>query len=173
MHEPTVSEESKAPLPTDEPGFFTGLRALPIGIGAFVDNLATMIGGMLFLSVQVERYGIRPGDELPEEMLRALQSDPSLLAGSLMIGILATGLGGYTAARVAGEYRVRHGAFVGLVGVALGLLAFGPSPTAERPPLWFDLLRFLALIPAGALGGALADFAAHRGAEKPVEPPAP
>ena len=168
-----MSEGRESPSPVEAPGFFTGLRALPIGIGAFVDNVATMLGGLLFLSVQVERYGIRPGDELPEELLRALQSDPSLLAGSLVIGTLATGLGGYTAARLADCHRMRHGAFVGLVGVVLGLLAYAPAASAERPPLWYDLLGFLLLIPAGALGGALADFTADRAAENPAEPPAP
>ena len=159
------------PSPVEAPGFFTGLRALPIAVGAFVDNLATMLGGLFFLSVQVDRYGIRPGDELPEEVVRTLQNDPSLLAASLVIGTLATGLGGYAAARLAGCHRARHGAFVGLVGVMLGLLAYAPATAVERPPLWFDLLGFLLLIPAGALGGALAQLIAGRTSRNPVEPP--
>jgi len=169
-----VSESHEPhPPPTEAPGFFTGLRALPIAVGAFVDNLATMLGGLFFLSLQIDRYGIRPGDELPEEVLRTLQSDPSLLSASLVIGTLATGLGGYAAARLAGCHRVRHGAFVGLIGVFLGLLAFAPAAPVTRPPLWYDLLAFLLLIPAGALGGALADLLAVKTSRKSVEPPPP
>lgn len=167
--------ESREPTPPSiqAMGFFTGLRALPIAVGAFVDNVATLLGGLFFLSIQVDRYGIRPGDELPEEVLKTLQNDPSLLSASLLIGTLATCLGGYTAARLAGCHRVRHGAFVGLVGVLLGLLAYGPAPAVERPPLWYDLLGFSILIPAGAIGGALADFLAGKNVQKPIEPPTP
>ena len=146
---------------------------MPIVVGVFADNLATMLGGLLFLSAQVERYGIQPGDELPEEVLRALQSDPTLLAGSLVIGILATTLGGYAAGRMAHGHRRQHGAFVGLVGVLLGLLAYAPAAAGERPPLWFDLLGFLLMIPAGALGGALAELRSARTSENPAEPPFP
>lgn len=167
-----MTENHELPPPaTEATGFFTGLRALPIAVGAFVDNLATMLGGLFFLSLQIDRYGIRPGDELPEEVLRTLQSDPSLLFTSLLIGTLATCLGGYVAARRAGCHRVRHGAFVGLVGVLLGLLAFAPTASVARPPLWYDLLSFLLLIPAGALGGRLAYLRALKTPRKSTEPP--
>ncbi|NRA07256.1 MAG: TIGR04086 family membrane protein [Myxococcales bacterium] len=168
-----MSEAGQPPSPVEASGFFTGLRALPIVVGVFVDNLATMLGGLLFLSAQLERYGIRPGDELPEEVLRELHSDPTLLAASLVIGILATSLGGYAAGRMAHGHRRQHGAFVGLVGVLLGLLAYGSAVAGERPPLWYDLLGFLLMIPAGALGGALAELRSARTPKNPAEPPFP
>ncbi|MGE4649570.1 MAG: TIGR04086 family membrane protein [Myxococcota bacterium] len=168
-----MSEARQPPSPVEASGFFTGLRPLPIVVGVFADNLATMLGGLLFLSAQVERYGIQPGDELPEEVLRGLQNDPTLLAGSLVIGILATTLGGYAAGRMARGHRRQHGAFVGLVGVLLGLLAYGPAASGERPPLWYDLMGFLLMIPAGALGGTLAEFWSARTAKTPPEPPFP
>ena len=87
--------------------------------------------------------------------------DPTRAADLVFIGlgILATGVGGYVAGRMAQAQRPLHGLLVGVVGILaiqLQLLAGGPSLTR------IDVIALTLGCLAGALGGLLSRFPAVR-----------
>ncbi len=87
--------------------------------------------------------------------------DPTRAADLILIGldILATGVGGYIAGRMAQARRPLHGLLVGVVGILaiqLQLLAGGPSLTR------IDVVALALGCLAGALGGTLSRFPAAR-----------
>ena len=147
------------PAPELEPqGFFTGIRPLAVVIGALVDNVTTLILSLLLLSIVASSYGESLG-ELDESALEALSRDPGVLVSSMVLGSFCTGFGGFMAARIAASHRARHGAFVGLFAIAMGLVSYGSGTAAHPPvPLWYDLLGFGLLVPVGALGGWLSSL---------------
>jgi len=153
-----VSEPSRPPAiqPT---GVFDGLRPGAILIGVVVDNLATIVAGSLLVSLFAVRLAREHGAEPSEQAFEALLSSPGFLLASLIVGLLCTVLGAYVGARRAGCLFVRHGAWiaVGSAIVAVILLAM-EGPTGSRPPLWFDMVGFALMIPAGAVGGLLAHY---------------
>ena len=150
-----MSETSSSDRPTEPEGFFTGIRPLAVTVGALMDILSTTVLSVLAIALISHHYGVEPG-EISDEQLRRLAADPGMLSLWLFIGTVCTVLGGFTAARMARTHSVKHGAFVGLTGIAMGLLSYDSQAGGPPPPLWFDLLRFAVLVPAGAVGGALA-----------------
>lgn len=144
-------------LPTLPPelepqGFFSGIRPAAVLIGALVDNLSTLLLSITLLALISAGYE-SPSGELDEKALEALAREPGVLVGSMLLGSFCTALGGLMAARVAACHRARHGAFVGLAAIAVGLVSYGSGPTGGALPLWYDLLGFAILVPAGAFGG--------------------
>jgi hypothetical protein len=147
------------PPPIQPTGVFDGLRPGAILIGVLVDNLATFIAGPLLISLFAPELTPEPGGELPEDALEPLLTSPEFLLASLFVGLLCTVFGAYVGARRAACFCVRHGAWiaVGSAITALVILAIA-GPQEPRPPLWFDLVGFSLMIPAGALGGLLAQY---------------
>ena len=143
------------PPPLEPQGFFSGIRPVAVVIGALVDHLSTLALGLVLLSVLAAAYGSE-SKPLSEEALEALSREPSMLAAWMLLGSFCTGLGGFIAGRLAARMPAQHGAFVGLAGIAIGLLHYGGEAPATPTPLWYDLLGFALLVPAGALGGWLA-----------------
>ena len=79
----------------------------------------------------------------------------------IALGILATGVGGYVAGRMAQAQRPLHGLLVGVVGILaiqLQLMAGGPSLTQ------IDVIALALGCLAGALGGLLSRFPMRRSA---------
>jgi putative membrane protein (TIGR04086 family) len=75
---------------------------------------------------------------------------------SLLIGCLGTAIGGFYAAYKAGVLEMKHGALVGVGSILLGLIM---QPGSEREvPDWFLGLSLAAAIPAGAIGGFVAEI---------------
>ena len=88
-------------------------------------------------------------------------TDPTQAAGLVLIGlgIVATGVGGYIAGRMAQAQRTLHGLLVGVVGILaiqLPLLVGGPSLTRV------DVIALALGCLAGTLGGWLSRFPALR-----------
>lgn len=85
-------------------------------------------------------------------------SDPSQPGGLLLIGLglLATGIGGYVAGRMAQTQRPLHGLLVGVVGVLVLQIqmAFGGGPGLSQ----IEVLALAAGCLAGALGGWLSRY---------------
>ena len=86
----------------------------------------------------------------------ARSSDLFLIA----LGLLAPGVGGYIAGRMAQAQRVLHGLLVGVVGIlALQLqLAVGSGPGLSRA----EVIALAAGCLAGALGGLLSRYRLRR-----------
>ena len=74
----------------------------------------------------------------------------------IIIGALCTILGGYLAGWLARAEEIKHGALVGAVSLIIGFLQSGMAGEASPVPYWHELLGYLLAIPAGALGGSLA-----------------
>lgn len=129
---------------------FSGIRPKAVLLGIIAD-----IGATLLISTALITYlGAKAGMEsLPEEEARqlivdAFQTPPYLLLGGVL-GLLATALGGFVAARVAGVAPLLNAACVGVFGVLLGILFIGEAP------LWFSLIAILLTPPAAIAGGVV------------------
>ncbi len=129
---------------------FSGIRAKAVLAGIVTDLGATFVVMMVLASLLGAEAGVQ---DLPEEEARqlvesALQQPAYLLIGGVL-GLLATVLGGYVAARVADVAPLLNAACVGVFGVVLGILFIGNSP------IWFSLIGILLTLPAAIAGGVL------------------
>ncbi len=148
------------PPPAIEPtSIFSGLRPLPILYGALVDHVATLLAGTVLFAVFAADRAIDLSEEISDEAMAEVLASPEFLLCSFIVGALCTALGGYLGARRAGCHHARHGAFVGLASLLIGLLLFALPLTTEPSPLWYDLLGTAVVIPCGAAGGWLAEKA--------------
>src|SRR5262245_53425354 len=143
-------------------GVFEGLRPGAIVFGVFVDTLASLLASLLLVGLLSGAQPPPEGGASPADAVRELSASPRFLFASLAVGLSCTVLGAFAGARRAACFFVRHGAWIGIGSALVGLLFYGSSGQAEpRPPLWFDMLGFSLLLPAGALGGYLAGLAAR------------
>ena len=85
---------------------------------------------------------------------RAYESDLVNLI-SLIAGLGCTLLGGIVAARRAGRSFVRHGGWVGVVSLVLGVALLALFPQETLQPAWVQVLGLLLIVPAGMLGGGV------------------
>jgi len=77
---------------------------------------------------------------------------------SALVGLSATVIGAYYGARRARTLHIRHGGWVAITSLLLGLpFMFLPGAQSNVPtPVWYDALTMVAMLPAGVLGGAIA-----------------
>lgn len=122
----------------------TDIKLKAVIMGALADNGVTLFF-MMFLVTSLRSTDI-PNDEV---VLRMKSLSGLLL--SLIIGLGGTALGGYVAGRVAKQAEVLHGALVAVVGLVLASF-FRETDV----PLWFDIVGFAGMLPAGMYGGWLA-----------------
>jgi hypothetical protein len=139
-----------------------GLKAIPIVLGVVVDWILTTL-----FSVSLTRARLDPGVLALEgaefnaafnASIEDLFQDPSYLVGSLMCGLLATVIGAFIGARNAGTLPLKHGL---AVAVASGLSVIvsnltGSDDSGLAIPIWFNVIGWLLLLPAGVMGGYLA-----------------
>ena len=160
--------ESGHPSPIQPTGVFDGLRPGAILIGVVVDNLATFVASSLLVSLFAARLAGEQGGELPEEGLESLLASPEFLLASLVVGLLCTVFGAYVGARRAACFCVRHGAWIAVGSAISALVLYAlAGQQGPRPPLWFDMAGFALMIPAGALGGLLANYHLRRAGTDP------
>ena len=153
-----MSQSSRPPAiqPT---GIFDGLRPGAILIGVAVDNVATFVASSFLVSLFAVQPARQHGAQLPDEALEQLLASPGFLLASLIVGLLCTVLGAYVGARRAACFYVRHGAWIAVGSAIVAVVLYAiPGQEGTRPPLWFDLVGFTLMIPAGAAGGLLADY---------------
>jgi putative membrane protein (TIGR04086 family) len=144
------------PAPIEPAGFFTGIRFRPIISGVVLDTLVTIA------LVSAYYYGIvakaMPSEgEAAEEAFAEYWNSVDGLLMSLFLGSLGTMIGGFYAAYKAGALEMKHGALVGIGSILLGLL-LQVGGSERQAPEWFLALSLVAAIPAGALGGFLAEM---------------
>lgn len=127
---------------------FSGIRPKAILIGIVTDIGATY----LVISVLMISLGAGARDLSEEEARQLIESTfqqvPYLLLSGVL-GLLATALGGFVAAKVAVVAPLLNAACVGLFDLVLGILLIGDSP------LWFSVIALLLTLPAAVTGGVL------------------
>ena len=151
--------QGSIPRPIEPRGFFTGVKIRPIITGAIVDYVATYALITLYLIFVYMKEPLEEGGvpaEALQEALKEMLSSQEGLVDLLIIGALCTILGGYIAGWIAGTEEIKHGALVGAVSLIIGLVQTGMAGEASPVPYWHELLGYLLAIPAGALGGSLA-----------------
>jgi hypothetical protein len=146
-----------SPKSIEPEGLFDGLKPGAILLGAVVDNLATVLMSMALVVVLGPEEVFSEDGEVSQAAFDALSSEPEFLLWSMVLGLGCTGLGAYVGATRAGQLHVRHGGWIAVASAALGLAFMlvpgeGPSPA---PPLWYEAIGWVLLVPAGLLGGVL------------------
>jgi putative membrane protein (TIGR04086 family) len=144
------------PSPIEPTGFFTGVQIRPIIVGVVVDYIATYAGTyayfFIYLAKELSKQGEVTGDQITDYM-----TSPEGLMIGFAIGALGTALGGFVAAFKAGKLEIKHGALVGLCSLILSFIEQSLQEETVPLPPWFRFLSVLAIIPAGALGGFVAE----------------
>jgi hypothetical protein len=137
-------------------GIFSGLKIPPILAGVVVDTLATYVAMYAWIVIFVSRQLSGQG-EVTEEAIRNFLASPEGLQIGMAIGTLCTVLGGYVAGRRAGVLRIKHGAFVGVGSLVVAALEQAIAGGGVSAPQWYLVVSAVAPVPAGALGGYIAE----------------
>jgi hypothetical protein len=143
------------PSPIEPSGFFTGVRIFPVIIGVIVDYIATYAGMYAYFFVYLANKLSEEGELSQEAIADYMMSREGMMIG-FAIGALGTGIGGFIAARKAGKFQIKHGAFVGLGSLIVSFIEEMLRGESMPVPEWFRALSILSIIPAGALGGYVA-----------------
>lgn len=143
------------PPPVEPVGIFSGVQVRPIIAGVIVDYLATFLAGTVFIIIFFGQEIVTQG-ELSEEAFNKILTSPEYLLILGAVGALCTVLGGYVAGRIAKDFEIKHGALVGLGSLILVTLEQAMSGQSSSYPIWFEVLGYLIAVPAGALGGHIA-----------------
>jgi hypothetical protein len=147
----------QAPPPIEPAGFFTGIQFRPIIGGVIVDTIATFALVTLYYMVFVAKEAGENLGAASEDAFAQYWSSGDGLVMSLILGSLGTVVGGFYAGYKAGTLEMKHGALVGIGSIILGLI-LGAGASESQMPEWFMGLSFAAAIPAGAVGGFVAEM---------------
>jgi hypothetical protein len=129
---------------------FSGIRPKAILVGIVSDIGATYLAMMALMIWLGAGSGMEDlSKEEARQLIESTFQQPSYLLLSGVLGLLATALGGYVAARVAVVAPLLNAACVGLFDVIFGILLIGD------PPLWFSIIGLLLTLPAAIIGGVL------------------
>jgi hypothetical protein len=147
----------RPPSPIEPIGFFTGVQIRPVIIGVFVDYVATYAAMYVYFFVYLANKLAEHG-ELSQEALADYMMSREGMMMAFAIGALGTALGGFVAGRKAGKFQIKHGAFVGLGSLIVSFIEEMARQEGSPMPEWFRALSILSIIPAGALGGYVAEM---------------
>ena len=145
------------PSPIEPTGFFTGVQIRPVIMGVVVDYVATYAAMYAYFFVYLANQLAERGELSQEAIADYMMSREGLIVG-FIIGALGTALGGFVAARRAGKFEIKHGAFVGLGSLIVSFIEEMVRGESMPMPEWFRTLSILSIIPAGALGGYVAEM---------------
>ncbi|MGE5818834.1 MAG: YrzE family protein [Deltaproteobacteria bacterium] len=145
------------PSPIHPTGFFAGVQIRPVIVGVIVDYIATYAGMYAYFFVYLASKFSEQGELSQEALADYMMSREGLMIG-FAIGALGTALGGFIAARKAGKFQIKHGAFVGLGSLTVSFIEEMLRGESMPMPEWFRALSILSIIPAGALGGYVAEI---------------
>ncbi len=148
-----------SPQSIEPSGTFEGLKPGAILFGAVVDNLATFLVSLPLTLMYLPTEIFSQQDEKAiEAAIHTLSSNTGYLLWALGLGFGCTVLGAFVGARRAGQLHWRHGGWISVTSAAIGLalmIVAGIGPGPERP-LWYEVVGWVLLIPAGLLGGEIA-----------------
>jgi putative membrane protein (TIGR04086 family) len=143
------------PPPLQPTGFFTGVQIRPVIIGVVVDYVGTYVIMYAYFFFYLANELSKRGELSNEAITDYMMTTEGLLIG-FAIGTLGTVIGGFVAARKAGNFEIKHGAFVGLGSLIVSFIEELLRQEYMPLPEWFRFLSVVAIIPAGALGGYVA-----------------
>ena len=146
------------PPPIEPTGFFSGIKIRPVIIGIVVDIIATMILSTLYYFVFVVK-DLSDKGAISEKAMADYWSSTEGIMVSLVIGTLATAIGGFYAGRKAGGLEMKHGALVGVGSILTGVILQSAGENDTGINQGQLLIAYAAAIPAGALGGSVAEWA--------------
>lgn len=147
----------RSPSPIQPTGFFTGVQIRPVIVGVVVDYVGTYAAMYAYVFVYLANKLAERGDLSQEALADYMMSREGMMIG-LAIGALGTALGGFVAAAKAGKFQIKHGAFVGLGSLIVSFIEEVVRQEGSPMPEWFRALSILSIIPAGAVGGYLAEI---------------
>ncbi len=140
-------------------GLFDGLSLRAIMLGAVVDHVATIFV-FLALGFWLSADALLEDGEAAERAIKELWLSPAYLLGSMVLGLGCTVLGAFVGARRAGRFFLRHGGWIAVISVALSMVfLIFPSESESLTPVWYEILGWALILPAGLLGGVLAQAA--------------
>jgi len=149
-------QTGRPPAAVEPTGFFEGVQIRPVIFGVVIDYIATFAGIYAYFFVYVAKELSKKGEVSPEVITTFMLSDEGLMIG-FVIGMLGTMIGGFVAARKAGVLEIKHGAFVAVGSLVVSAIEQAMQEESVPLPEWFRFLSVAATIPAGALGGYLAE----------------
>ncbi len=153
--------ESREPAAPEGP--FDGLSYRAVALGVAVDHVASLIYGTALTLVLASEEIASSDEAVAEAALEAVVTSPGFVISALVGGTICTILAAFVGARYAGDYYRRHGAWIAAGSAALALLWF---PVREAMS-WLDWAALFFIIPAGILGGALAEWSEAAEADSP------
>jgi len=146
--------------PPEPEGFFEGLDFRAVAVGVVVDHAATILFAILLVAV------LLPADvEVEDEAaiaaaMEAVAGSTQYLISALVGGLICTVLAGFVGARRAGRRFAQHGFAIALASAAL-VLVLGPAGAGESP-IWYEAFGWILQLPAGILGGLMAQWSAEQ-----------
>jgi hypothetical protein len=159
------------PTSIEPHGIFDGLKPGSILIGAVVDHVATVATSIVLVALLAGESAFSDDEQVAQAAFDALSADPQFLVWSMILGLSCTVLGAFVGARRAGKLHLRHGGWVAVASAVIGLLylLLPAEATGPPPPLWYDVVGWVLLLPSGLLGGALS-ASLHSRLSGPVDP---
>jgi putative membrane protein (TIGR04086 family) len=150
-------QTSTPPSPVQPTGFFTGIQIRPIIIGVVVDYIATYAATYAYFFIYLAQELSKEGEVTEEQIMEYMLSPEGLWIG-FAIGALGTVLGGLVAGIKAGKLEIKHGALVGFCSLILSFIEQSLQEETVPLPEWFRFVSILAIVPAGGLGGFVAQM---------------
>jgi hypothetical protein len=120
------------------------LKFKAIVLGVLVDTIGTLVIATILIFAMA-------ASGLPADEITARMHGFSGILLMLIFGLGFTLAGGYVAGRTAGQSEILHGAIVAGTGMVLGLFF-----RETGLPLWYEIVSFAAMVPAGMAGGYIA-----------------
>lgn len=148
------------PLPIEPQGLLDGISWRAVLFGAVVDTALTIFGFAILLFWLAGPDAFSTDEEVAERAIEAILLSSEFLLLYFIVGMLATVVGAFAGARRAGASHVRHGGWIAVCSALISLLFLllaGAEP-GPAPPLWYDAVGLVLILPAGMLGGWLASL---------------
>jgi hypothetical protein len=147
------------PSPVEPQGILEGLNWRAVLLGAIVDIVLTMFASTILIFWVAAPDAFSPDEDVAKQAVDAALHAPEFLLFAFVTGIVATAIGAYVGARRAGVFHVRHGGWIAICSALCSLLfLLTPGATSgPNPPLWYDALGLILMLPAGLIGGRLAE----------------
>jgi hypothetical protein len=140
----------------DPEGIFDGLRWGAIFYGVVLDTVLGIVLSIPMCFLLIGPEFLSENEAVANAAAAKAYESVLVNLAFLVYGLSCTLIGAFFGARRAGSGFVRHGGWVGVGSVVVGAALHAALPEGPAAPLVFELLGFVLLIPAGALGGQLA-----------------